>query len=292
MQEKVKTEGAVEVAQDEESWRNVEPYPPIVDMLKRQLSLDMQKLVDESPCFGWLWVEDDGSQCPEEGCVLRSHCNQAWQMGQVDRGLAAKSSAPATKEEPNGANGAELSYTEAHTVTIGTPPKSRTGKKPTKVVRNKWKGTGKYARRGYEDQGRRVDRYLAAFVAELGDPPRLPLVWNPTGFDAKFGHLGDVVIAATASYHAVLHKGTIVARFWTNASRRAIVDVVPELVNALKAYTDTLKPVPDEKPPMTPPVPCPQKSWAKVKPCTHRVTVHSAEAAIAVAEVVRKRFRF
>lgn len=252
-------------AEDEETWRDHPQVVHMVEKLQPGMAPHLRRALDDTPCFGWMWVdEDDGSTCPEEDCALRSYCRHVWQMDRVRVGQETRRS--------------------QHT--------SATAPKQSKSVRGKWKGTGKYARRGYQDLGRPVDRLVKAWKKGLGNPPHLPPVWSPVNFQSKFGHLGRVVMSATTSYHALLYDGVIIARLWNNAATRAIVDVVPELVTPLRGYAESVVRPREGKPPIEAPVPCSEKLYPKVRPCTYRVTVHTEEAVAGVTRVIRHRFRF
>ncbi len=281
---------------DEETWQNQPHYDEVVPLLKRDMALELQELTDETPCFGHAWRDEDG-ECPDAvDCDLASFCKQAWNMVQVTIGqntTAPVVPPPKPQVVPVPVNPEPNPYVEAHKGSIAKTSRKRPlGKDTTKKTRNKFKNSDKYTRKGYEDLGRTVDDLVAEFIEELGDPPRMPLVWNATNFDKKFSELGPVVVSAPRNYHTVIHEGTTVVRFWTNAARHAIVDLVPELVHGSNELAVKLGAGRGGRSHMDAPVKVSEKSLTKAAPCTHRVIVRTKDAAKELAQLVRKQYSF
>ena len=270
----------------EESWRDQQHFPEIVNRLKQDLPQDDQDLIDATSCFGWLWI-DEGETCDQVGCDMRSACKITHQLVQVRR---AKNARPAPKEKVPTPVVVANPYVEAHKGNITKASKSRPLAKKTQKC-NKYASSAKFTRHGWTDTGRLVDEFVIAFAQALGNPSRMPLVWNSKNFKAKYGDRGPVVISAPKSYHAIYHDGVIVARFWTNAPNKALVDLAPELVSPV-AVLATAMSANRGLAELESPVKAPDKSWSKVRPCTHRCTVRSAAAAAKLAAVLRKKYRF
>jgi hypothetical protein len=278
-----------EIEDDEESWRDRPTLVPIVELLKRQMRLELQRLTDEQACFGD-WMADNEA-CPEAAdCDLSSFCKQAWQMASVEAGISAKPPPP-PEPEPELAEAIVSEFAQGD-------PKARAAlraqESAKRTKRHKYAGQEKYTRTGYDPAGtRNVDKCVAAFVAALGNPDKLPRIWNRGEVKQELAKTDFLVISATKSYHAVMWQGTVIARFWTNAAKHGLVDLVTELIVPVKSYITTVK-WKDEgkktKPPITMPVKCPANSWMKLRPCTHRVTVRTPETAAGVAKAIVTKF--
>lgn len=280
---------------DEETWRTQPHYPEVVELLKRDMALELQELTDDTTCFGHAWIDSDG-ECPEAGeCALASFCKQAWKMVQVSRGRSAMAppqiqtiSEPIPKPPPKPDN----PYVAAHKGSIAKPSKARPLGRPKNQERNKYANSTKFERKGYTDMGRKVDELVAVFVEGIGDPPHLPLIWNAKNFDEKYSDLGPVVLSAARNFHTVHYEGIKVLRFWTNAAKHAIVDLTPTLLADVAAVAKTLGEDKYGNPQMEPPTKVPTKSWDKLRPCTHRVIVRTPEAAMALANILRQTLSF
>lgn len=246
---------------DQDHWKNKLKYTPHVEMAKAGLSEKMIALIDDQPCFGWLWLEEDGSACPEAAeCDLAVRCRRVYE-------LAAVVEAP--QEEPPAQPLDALSS-------------ARTLKKKRRKNRGKWKGKEKYTRKGYEYLGRPVDDQLTAFLSGLKNPPTLDKSWN------RSSEVRGLAVVSTASYHAVVYDGSVVARFYTNARTRAIVDIVSELIGSIKLWRDMC--TDDEIHNLDDPFKPSEKSWEKVRPCTHRTRVKSEATANVLGQIICRKF--
>lgn len=85
----------------------------------------------------------------------------------------------------------------------------------------------KYIRVGWQPQGRPCDTIVLAATRAMPGPA-LPTRWSwksQQRFVNKFGHLGMVLWAQTASYHMLMLNGWHILRIWTDSSKTCIVDV-------------------------------------------------------------------
>ena len=244
----------VDVVDVEETWRDQPGYSMVVPSIRQSLDPVLASLIDDTPCFGWLW-EDEGEVCPDaKQCALAQNCSVAYKAVE-----AAKASV------------------EPRTL-------------PPGPSRGRYRGKSKYTRRGWQDKGRLCDEMVIAWCGVFGDLPVADTVVSAQHWDAKYGHLGRALLSKPASYHALYLDGTILSRFWTNSPRRAVVDIVPDLVVDVRELAKTMAPEGREAAQIVEPFAIPEKVRHKSRPCTHRVTVHSTAAAKAVAEIIVKRF--
>lgn len=228
-------------------WRSQPKYAVPVAEAKALMPQDLRALVDGTECFAWLWVDDqDGSECGEEQCPLRSYCRNAWQQAQV--------TASRNTERKHG---------------IDSGPSAST----SKTIESE----DKYARPGYVPLGRPVDLVCTGFVQGLGDVRRLPGSWS-----SSRDHLVGLSLKATQSYHAVITRGVVVARLWTDTIKAAKIDLVPELVSCAALLA--------QKTSMRPPTKIPDASWPKTRPCTHRVKVSDPKVANALGALIKRKF--
>lgn len=256
------------------AWQSDARLLPVVNLLKRHWPQNVQAAVDRTECFGLFVIAAEG-KCEQAGqCELASYCERAYETACVQSAQAATTPIRLidSADEDEGAK------------PLFTPHK----------VRNKWRGTEKYLRAGYEPCGRHVDTLLAAFWTEMPALPKLPLIWNAQNFDGKFSRLGHFLTSATASYTTVLRDGTVLCRFWTNTVKQAIVDILPELETRIRKESERLgvyRYKQRELPQLEAPHAVPKASWLKLRPCTHRVIVRTPDAAKAVAKAVREQWR-
>ncbi len=252
---------------NEESWHTQNDFAPSIHQLQESLPADQKENIEGQKCFGWLW-EDETGVCPEDGqngdlCLLRSTCQVVWNQVQTQR--AARANQKKRK--------------------VIAPKKERPSQ-------SKKKASDQFYRRGYEFYGRPVDTMAAAFMDALDDPPILPRIFNAANFDLKYGHLGPCTVTKTASYHGVYHRGTLVARFWTNAAKAAIIDIVPEVVVAATKVSSVMGTDSKDNRLVSKPIRVPSTMVKKSHPCTHRVKVRSTAAAIEVAKILKRKFRW
>jgi len=129
-------------------------FIPVIRMLRRKMDPRLSTLVDTQKCFGWLFEDEDGTceAVDEDGkpCALRSNCESAWNLVKVRRTEGIKSRGSLVSKSP---------------ALVQDQRKNKVG---SKSGRNKWAGTGKFSRKGYENLGRPVDALITAFMDELG----------------------------------------------------------------------------------------------------------------------------
>jgi len=228
-------------------WSQKGRYAANILDLKKQLSPAMLPVIDRVACFGWLWKDPRTLEvCPEKKCALRSHCESVWSQVQAEIGAASKK------------------------------PRSENTRRKTRK-RDKWKYDKKYERVGYKRKGKPIDGLVDAWDRAFHGVP-YSVKWSRS--DREEGPL----IKVTASYRAFVVKKTIVARMWTNTTKRAVIDIVPELVTPIThvvAAAEKLGVYHVSKPVRTP-----QRSWKKLRPCTARVTVFTPEGAYNVARTI------
>jgi hypothetical protein len=85
----------------------------------------------------------------------------------------------------------------------------------------------RYRRRGYVDYGRTSDRILAEFILAFPSSNYLPDGWRHTGpesFVLRYGHMGVLLWAASASSHTLFYCGTPIIRIWTDAKKSCYVE--------------------------------------------------------------------
>ena len=272
---------ALKTMPEENHWRSDDRLIPAVNLIKQRMKPEELVALEQTVCFGLYHIPGEG-ECPEAAdCGLSGHCKQVYTS-------VSLRAAESTRLPPRPASHSEARPLAAPSLERRIAPKSQNN-------RNKWFGTDKYKREGYVTEGRPVDLFLAAFNQEMGDLPKLPLIWNAAHFDQKFGYLGMYTVSATASYHAVLREGCVLCRVWTNTVRQAIVDITPDLVAPLYKASErlgTFRYRKQEILQLEPPHDCPPGSWMKVRPCTQRVIVRTAEAAREVARTVKARWKF
>jgi len=255
----------------EAHWRSQPEYVEHVGKMKQIMLPVYRDATDNTACFGWLWI-DDGIVCDQVDCGLRSYCKQTWQLAQV-----AKAESVSFEKE--------LTYTEIYKKDLVSKTHS---KKKNSVNRGKYKNSPLYNRKGYCDQGRLVDRLVTRFKETIGTYETPPSDWRP----AK-KTVGKVAIKATASYHSLIVNGVIVARIWTDSSKVATIDIVPELVTSMVHLVKSIKSLNDsQKDSINMPTKIPDTCLNKTRPCTHRVSVTTESSIVKVANTIKYRFQF
>lgn len=266
---------------------------PLGDVTKRQEFKDavvrakhrepaFAATMEATECFVVMW-KDEISVCPERGCELRKQCQTGFQeavyqisvsrplppltTAETPTAVLHTDSSPVTSSKSKKSTKKQIivPQLQAPAPVLAPKPKAKVKKAPktkkpaTEVVRGRWKGTGKFQRLGYQPLNRPVDHALATFLNALGQPARLPTKWSPIDFAVKFGQLGRIVLSQTASYTSVIVDGSTVCRFWVNAGGCAIIDIVDDLVKAVKTIPGVMNVAP-----VSP------GSAKKLSPCTHR----------------------
>ena len=290
---------------DEPTWQDHPERVEIVSNLKRLMRLELQRIVDEQDCFTF-WMEDANTECTQaHECDLESFCRQGWQMAQVQASHRVRAAAPqpiveipviqppSTPVAPTPATPDALTAAITSEFTQGNPRaravyRARQSAKRTQRHKHAGSSVGKHA--GYTALNRVSDECAAAFVQGLGECTPLPTDWVRNSVKDKITGSDKLYVVATKSYHSVIWQGTCVARIWTNAARVAIIDFVPDLVVAVKTYLSENPCNTAGKPEITAVEQCPANSWMKVRPCTHRVTVRTADRAEAIGRLVRTQY--
>jgi hypothetical protein len=251
---------------DASKWQEHPGYAPTVKKLKTVMPAEYQAHVDATPCFAWLWQDQTGAVCDQLQCGLRSYCRNAWQMVQVAKSEAVKK---------------DLTATEAYRCDLASVPQRKKLKR-RQSPRGKYKDTGKYKRAGYVNKERLADKLAAKLRDKVSD-----FVWLPEGaWSSSYDCTHDCALKTTASYHALIVRGTIVARLWTNAPRRGTLDVVPELVTVIGEWVRTM----DEDAAIKGPTKIPNSCRAKCRPCTHRFIIFSEVVMGRVVDIIREKF--
>jgi hypothetical protein len=273
------------------TWKQVESYVPLIESVKAQVDDKTSDFIDNSPCFGWLFSDEDG-ECPEDKCAIRQYCEIV-----KNQHLAGLSSLYTVDDDLLDENAwKKTSYKNG-------------------IRRGKWKKLGipKFIRTGYEPSGRWVDTLATGFIQELGTIPVLPKIWHNSNFYNKYKHLGSVVSARTSSYISIIlmprdnsaeeeSEGVTIVRFWTITPWHAVVDVVPELVDDIKqlSYTlgtvqlHTIKPNALKSSQLVKQLEVPVRVKEKCKdkhyPCTHRVTLRTTTAVKCLVDLVKNKY--
>ncbi len=257
---------------NDDSWKNQPDYVLTVGNVKMMMPSSYRPYVDQTSCFAWLWKDEHG-ECDQYDCHLRTYCQQAWQLVQLEKSGYQQTSPLQVQ------NVADYAETRAL---------SKNGTRK----RRKHKGTDLYKRRGYVPTGREVDNLLGIFVKALG--PNVVVV-DPVSSGVKWSKaqsaVGQVVIKLTTSYHAVIVNGIIVCRLWTNTPSRVNVDIAPELVGlVVQMYQQLGGGVFGIK--YDTPEPIPSGLLKKLKPCTHRFYIKRPELMSELARVLRYKYNF
>lgn len=114
---------------------------------------------------------------------------------------------------------------------------------------------------------RPVDAALDRFVLALGNPPVLHAGWLPTDLEGVHMRRGRMLLSHTPNFTSIYIDGVMRLRFETNAAGRARVEIVDELVLPARKAVGLVEKTP-------------AGSRKKVRPCTHRVTLHFQEEGI------------
>lgn len=244
------------MTEDSAHWRADAKHRPVVERLKKSLAQHLHDVIDSTECFSHAYfAEELGGVCEFQDCPIRSYCKQSWQLSQIQ----TSQNAPTTEAFKRG---------------IGS--KSRARKlKVQRTNRGKYKDSTKFDRLGYVDQGRPVDQICSAFVRGIGEYQDAKRGWSSSD-----RHRDGVFLKRTASYHALIIGGAIVARLWTDTPRKGKIDVVAETVAHVR-----------EAAPHIEVTRIPDGSWQKTKPCTFRAVVTDPSDAETVASTVAKRMR-
>lgn len=202
----------------------------IEDVLAREPREEWRETIRGQRCFARCWHDDDdGSFCTEMECDLRGLCETTWE----------------------GVRGGVLRRDEDDSIIvpseyrlIGTKIKKGILPKTDRISRNKWKGTGKYRRVPYVDQGRPIDRIAYDLWLYMGSPPSLPGDWAyltsktkeqeeqaRSAFVAMMGT--SLFVTRRASYHQYIHNGYHLLRIWVNGAGGGWVDCILGLARIL-----------------------------------------------------------
>jgi len=251
---------------DESHWRDNATIVPIANLLKRSMSLGAQKAADQQPCYIVSWRIDSES-CPETACLLRDSCQQGWQVWQTER-------AASVRPPPQDPSKVPRAIAEA----------------PPKKIRGKYRGTTKYEREGYQPGQRFCDELLSEFLTQLPPLPVLPKKWARVHVD-QLRPLGRAQMSSTVSFHGIYVDMILHVRVWTTSAYLLAVDLVPDIMVATTRLAERLGKAADGTPHLTRPVPTPERSWAKHRPCTHTIRIRTRAGAQAFAHLVKTELK-
>lgn len=92
----------------------------------------------------------------------------------------------------------------------------------------------KYGRSGYYSKGNHSDLLLSYLTSKVKTTGTLPKRWfyvEPSSFIKRYGHLGNVLWAASSSSHTLLLNGNKLFRLWTDAKNHCFLDLNPLLAD-------------------------------------------------------------
>lgn len=244
-----------------DNWTRDPIYVKVMERILPQMKVGLQDVAKSSLCFAANWADDSG-ECPETTCDLRSFCQNAHRLYQIEI------TQPVIKnvEEPTGKSLADNSN-------------FRSLNPNHKVLKRK------YCRKQYQPTGcnKPIDLIVAAFDKALGNPNPAPKGYSKKAWK---GCTDKIVKRQCASYYSVIlptpnifiSPYSPIVRMWTNAEYQASIDIVPELVAPI-AISDLSK----------------SKAFLgsdkKLHPFTHRVTIYNADEAIKLAGIIKDRFK-
>lgn len=257
-----------------QTWADQLDLVESVDYVKQLMIPSYRKAVDETPCFAWLWKDENG-ECDQMECSLRSYCQQAWQLSQVAKGQSTER-APLIQDW--GSMAVERSLTK-----FGNPK------------RHIHKKTGLYKRKGYSSSGRKVDLLIRAFTDALGTNVNVVDPVDGKKWSKASSALGRVVLKRTASYHALIVDGVIISRLWTNTPSRLNIDIVPELVSSVVMFATMTNDIYfrlKKNTQASNPTAVPEKLKIKLYPCTHRFYTTNSAVASDYATLLRETYNF
>jgi hypothetical protein len=222
-------------------------FQPYIDDIRSRVDEVTVKAIDSIDCFAVLWHDETGI-CPEIGCVLRNQCQKTYERavkGCFENDF--KPSLTPIKEKP-------------YVPTVPAP------------ILRKHK---KHEKKGYTSEGRQTDILVQTLLYSLGNPPELPVNWSYKKYKEKHNELGILTISPTTSFHSFLVDGTIICRFWTNASNLSLVDLSSSLISKVQESGFST-------------VPVPPNSYKKIKPCTGRWYCETQDQAILLSNWIKE----
>lgn len=197
----------------------------IEKVLAKEPRDEWRETIRNQRCFVRCWYdEEDRSFCTEMDCDLRDLCESTWES--IRGGIEARGDDDSI-------------ITPSPTRTIGKRIRKGVRQSP-RIPRFKWKGTGKYDRVPYVDQGRPIDHIAHTIWSLLGDPPTLPSDWcygtsqtkdqeeqARNQFVSVFGT--GLYVIRRASYHQYILNGYHLLRIWVNSAGGGWVDCSQDL---------------------------------------------------------------
>jgi len=144
----------------------------------------------------------------------------------------------------------------------------------------------KQMRVGWIDQGRLCDEIVKAAVAALPGDNTLPPRWawkTHDKFMDKYGGLGRILWAKTASYHLLVINGWHIIRIWTDSPRTCIVDLSDPVATFLRGqnYSGSFHPKVEV---------VPESCARKCHPLTQRVRIQTVPDMQQVMSTIRSTY--
>lgn len=136
----------------------------------------------------------------------------------------------------------------------------------------------RYLRPGHVDLERPCDEMVKYLTELLPGTGVLPKRWSWRSrqyFRDKYGDLGPIVWAKTASYHLLILEGVHALRVWTDSPNSCLVDVPTECTAELKKRGFEILDVP-------------KSTRRKTKPFVYRVRAESKQHIAKIVLVVMK----
>lgn len=232
----------------------VEVFSRAIERVKPTIPGKLLEILEQVDCFGYLWKDQSGI-CPEEECCLRRYCEVTYDVA----------------EKISNVEDVKVRPLPVKTVILTKPEPVIVNKERKKPQEN-----DKFYQRGYTAIGRPVDDLLRRFVHNVGYPKVLPKFWSFKNM-RKGKYPGKVHIAVTASYHTLFINDFFVCRFWGNAAKFALLDVVERVAEYLDDAGFELLPIPT-------------KGGAKFKPAFARVKLLTVEEVDKVVDCISKHY--
>jgi len=138
----------------------------------------------------------------------------------------------------------------------------------------------RYMRVGYINNFRHVDNIIDVVTKAIPGEGTLPLRWRWGSLDKflrRYGDLGKILWAKTASYHLLMINGHHVMRLWTDTPATCIIDLSVNVATTLVGLGFTIEDTP---------VSCERKC----KPLFKRVRIYNVEEADKLAAAVKQTY--
>lgn len=138
----------------------------------------------------------------------------------------------------------------------------------------------KYMRVGYINNSTHVDSIIDAVTKAIPGEGVLPHRWRWGSLDKfirKYGDLGKILWAKTASYHLLMINGHHSMRLWTDTPATCIIDLALNVATMLSSMGFTIEDVPES---------CERKC----KPLNKRVRIYSIEEAERLVTAIKQTY--